>query len=307
MTEAVAPANGDVEESLRKRMQEGPRGGGRTWYEVLEVPADVGAADLHKAYDRALALVDGRSIGGYLMLDPLAAERARTDVEAAFFVLGDAERRKGYDDRLRAPQSAAVAADAPHSIGTAQTDKDSAPTGLRFTAPAEPSEATPAAYGPPGSPPPAATAILFAPPTTAPGVAAAEDTRTVDALSVLAVAAEAISPAAVAQPPVVVIALPGSEAPDALPDSGPIAGALIRAIREARGMTLEELAEATKIRRPYLSAVEQEDLVNLPARVYLRGFLTQVARVLKLDRARLAEGYLLTVERLSKSAPPLDR
>ena len=30
---------------------------------------------------------------------------------------------------------------------------------------------------------------------------------------------------------------------------------------------------------------------------YLRGFLTQIARVLKVDRARLAEGYLQFVEK----------
>ncbi len=85
-----------------------------------------------------------------------------------------------------------------------------------------------------------------------------------------------------------------------MPDSGEIPGALIRELREARGLTLEDMASATKIRKPYLRAIEEEDHPNLPARVYLRGFLTQIARMLKVDRQRLADGYLLTAERLSK-------
>jgi hypothetical protein len=89
-----------------------------------------------------------------------------------------------------------------------------------------------------------------------------------------------------------------------LPDDGEIPGSLIRELRESLGLTLDGLAEATKIRKAYLRAVEEEDVSNLPARVYLRGFLTQVARVLKVDRARLAEGYLLTVERASRTVPP---
>jgi cytoskeletal protein RodZ len=80
-----------------------------------------------------------------------------------------------------------------------------------------------------------------------------------------------------------------------LPD-GPISGEFIKELRVTRGLSLDEVADATKIRKPYLKAVEDEDLTGLPARVYLRGFLTQVARVLKVDRVRLAEGYLQFVE-----------
>jgi hypothetical protein len=82
-----------------------------------------------------------------------------------------------------------------------------------------------------------------------------------------------------------------------LPD-GDLGGDVIRTLREGRGMTLDALAEATKIRKPYLKAIEEQDIPNLPARVYLRGFLTQIARVLKVDRARLADGYLACVEKL---------
>src|SRR5688500_13776735 len=101
MTEATTPANGHGHDPLQTRVDEGPKGGARTWYDVLEVAADASTADVQKAYDRALALVEGRNIGGYLMLDPLAAESARADVEAAYAVLGDVDRRAAYDEKLR--------------------------------------------------------------------------------------------------------------------------------------------------------------------------------------------------------------
>src|SRR5687768_13023940 len=94
------------------------------------------------------------------------------------------------------------------------------------------------------------------------------------------------------QPPTAAMPAPGT-----LPEAGEIGGALIRELREGRGLSIDEVADATKIRKPYLKAIEEEDIPNLPARVYLRGFLTQVARVLKVDRNRLAEGYLQLVER----------
>ena len=82
----------------------------------------------------------------------------------------------------------------------------------------------------------------------------------------------------------------------ALPE-GEITGQHIKELREHRGLSLDAMAEATKIRKQYLRAIEDHDYPNLPARVYLRGFLTQVARVLKVDRQRLAEGYLQFVEK----------
>jgi flagellar biosynthesis protein FlhG len=74
-------------------------------------------------------------------------------------------------------------------------------------------------------------------------------------------------------------------------------GQVLKKLREARGLSLDELAELTKIRRPYLQAIEDQDLENLPARVYLRGFLTQIARALRVDKTRLAEGYVSFVAR----------
>jgi hypothetical protein len=81
---------------------------------------------------------------------------------------------------------------------------------------------------------------------------------------------------------------------------GEVNGQTLRRLREARRLTIDELAEATKIRRPYLAAIEEQDLDALPARVYLRGFLTQIARVLRVDKQKLADGYLAFIARFGR-------
>ncbi len=54
------------------------------WCEILDVTPGANTVELKAAYDRAIALIDGKSVGGYLMLDPIAAQAARDDVERAY-------------------------------------------------------------------------------------------------------------------------------------------------------------------------------------------------------------------------------
>jgi flagellar biosynthesis protein FlhG len=69
-------------------------------------------------------------------------------------------------------------------------------------------------------------------------------------------------------------------------------GPLLRQIREAIGVELREIAERSKIGMAYLSALEGEVFGKLPAPVYVRGFLSEYARILGLDAARVKQTYL---------------
>ena len=60
-------------------------------------------------------------------------------------------------------------------------------------------------------------------------------------------------------------------------------GEQFRAAREARGITLSEVAERIHIRSVYLQAIEEEDWPSIGAAVYVRGFLRTYARFLGLD------------------------
>jgi cytoskeleton protein RodZ len=60
-------------------------------------------------------------------------------------------------------------------------------------------------------------------------------------------------------------------------------GERIRAAREARGLSLSDVAEQIRIRSLYLAAIEDENWSTIGAPVYVRGFLRTYARYLGLD------------------------
>jgi flagellar biosynthesis protein FlhG len=69
-------------------------------------------------------------------------------------------------------------------------------------------------------------------------------------------------------------------------------GPLLRKVRESQGIELSEIASRTKISRSHLSALEEEDYADLPAIVYVRGFVTELAKYLRLDPAQVQRTYL---------------
>ena len=60
-------------------------------------------------------------------------------------------------------------------------------------------------------------------------------------------------------------------------------GRLLEQKRKERGLTLEEVEQATKIRKRYLTGLERDDYAILPDAVYVRGFLKTYANYLGLD------------------------
>ncbi len=69
-------------------------------------------------------------------------------------------------------------------------------------------------------------------------------------------------------------------------------GAAIRRAREARRISLDDLCDYTRISKTYLQALEDDDFNKLPAAVYVRGFLQQVGKRLKLPVEELTQKYL---------------
>ncbi len=69
-------------------------------------------------------------------------------------------------------------------------------------------------------------------------------------------------------------------------------GALLRKVREARGIELADVAARTKIALSHLRALEEEAFATLPAVVYTRGFVQELAKALGLDPSHVARSYL---------------
>jgi flagellar biosynthesis protein FlhG len=69
-------------------------------------------------------------------------------------------------------------------------------------------------------------------------------------------------------------------------------GALLRKVRESQGIELSDIAQRTKISVPHLAAIEAEAPGDLPAAVYVQGFVQTVAKFLKLDPAQVSKTYM---------------
>ena len=74
--------------------------------------------------------------------------------------------------------------------------------------------------------------------------------------------------------------------------SGPSHGSTLRAAREARGLSLEDVARVTSIWHPYLRALEMDAPPSrFPAPAYARFFLREYADFLGLDAGALTERF----------------
>ncbi len=71
-------------------------------------------------------------------------------------------------------------------------------------------------------------------------------------------------------------------------------GETLRREREMRGVSLEEIANATRISTRFLLALENEQWHELPGGVFNRGFVRSVSRFLGLDEDALMSEYSLT-------------
>ncbi len=69
-------------------------------------------------------------------------------------------------------------------------------------------------------------------------------------------------------------------------------GEFIKKVREYKKINLEKLNEKTKINSYYINAIEKMDSKNLPATVFVRGYVVQIAKALGLNEKVVADSYM---------------
>jgi cytoskeletal protein RodZ len=68
-------------------------------------------------------------------------------------------------------------------------------------------------------------------------------------------------------------------------------GARLRAAREARGLSLRELSDQTRIARRYLEAIEADDYKELPGGIFNRSFIKAYAKAVGFNEAEAVSAY----------------
>ncbi len=88
-------------------------------------------------------------------------------------------------------------------------------------------------------------------------------------------------------------------------------GALLRHAREAKGMSIADVAEVTRVAQRQLEAIERSDFRSLPGTPYAVGFARAYARAVGMDEVAVARGVREELGTLDPSHPyeafePLD-
>jgi hypothetical protein len=308
-------------------------------YEVLDVPFDASTAVIAEAVDRAQALYAPGSLATYTLMDPEEEHLLVRLLEEARATLLDPAARARYDEQITGPDSAPPPAQAPSPAldaairaawpelppvfpsapQPADADEDeeeddewedvpvgasasaaAAPEPVRPPAPVIPAMRVEAPVAPPPAQPPAA------PPAAASAAAAPTGPRAPILLS-----REVASPLATERPtstPVpITTPAPAAVAPVPPVEGTTWSGEVLRQIREARGISPQQISERTKVTRHHIENIEADRFELLPAAVYLRGILLSIARELRLDGQKVARSYLERVALASSPTAPLPR
>jgi curved DNA-binding protein CbpA len=288
----------------------------RSHYDLLELTPDASPQEVRAAYLRVKAAYRKDSVALYSLISESETEDLLRRIEEAYQVLSHPDRRREYDLKHgmlgiggAVPQGAATAAGRPNVVSIDRVPPmDSSSSGMDILVPPSTDftqAPRPAAIAgtiqvldtsDPQSP---FTSTPFSPASQAP-TAASWPSSPAGATSSAPRSEQDLGPV---RPPNLRPGLASSfqHPQDAFADQAIAAeiqneqewrGPFLRRVREARNVPLEELSDYTKISKTYLLAIEEENWPKLPAAVYLRGFVTQMAKYLKLPHDKVAQTYV---------------
>jgi hypothetical protein len=273
-------------------------------YSLLEVHRFAPKSEIVKAYHRLKAAFDPDSLATYSLFSPDEARLIAARIDEAFRVLIDERKKEVYDKWLQAREKGedleepVFTRDAASDAAVATAVASSGTTEIKPFTPRKGPVLRPVPPGgfPETKPAPAAT-------SSAPASAAAVATAPAQAPAVSA-PVRAPEPAPQAALASVAIPVADEEQLKALfAANRDRDGGFYRAVREARGITLQQVSEKTKISLMYLRFIEDNNYRDLPAPVYLRGFLVQIGKFYRVEGVdALAEAYMAIADKRKKEA-----
>lgn len=238
-----------------------------TFYDLLDLAPDATPNEIREAYIRIKSTFQKDSPALYTLMDASEGSEMIRKIEQAYEILSNPQKRREYDrhfGRIEMEPSKVFSIDRRPPME--QVDDES---------------------------------ILVAPvmdhgETSPPPITRAPD-----------IAADAFPPAPAlssppCRPPHAPANAPGSEIDAAIRAETEWSGSFLRKIRESRGLAPEDIMAAIRITKAYLIAIEEENFAKLPAPVYIRGFIMQISKILKLPAPLVTNAYL---ERYKKAYP----
>lgn len=233
---------------------------GVNYYEILEVDSTAPPSEIHRAYQKARATYSPENPALYSMFTDVEAQELLRLVEEAYQVLGNNTRRRNYDIDLGIPT--VISPNMPDS-GVHNLPE-------RFGA----SEPAPQVAKP--APPP----TTLTPSDISPHYQVRKRDPSLEPLP------PGMGRTALGTYPL------DEKMEREIESATDFDGPFLSRIRTYKKITLEQLVDLTRISRTYLAAVESNNFKALPASVFVRGFIVQIARALGLSETRVASSYM---------------
>ena len=276
-------------------------------YDILDIKPDASPQEIREAYLRTKAAYGKDSVALYTLITADERERMLAQIQEAYEILSNSDKRRDYDrhhgllshgeDTLGAMEAAApTRAPAHHkiiSIDRVAPMESSANSEALLVAPTT-DFTEGAASIPPGSPAGLASGSTHSttlqptsPPTSA-------SQPIFNSSSAIPSAASGSAPGAgLGKSSIPPTSKPADHALNQeIAQEVEWKGPFLRRVREGRRMSIEELSNITKVSKTYLQAIEEENFAKLPAPVFLRGFITQMAKTLRLPHEQVVSAYM---------------
>jgi hypothetical protein len=226
------------------------------YYDLLDVKPEATPEQIREGYLRAKAAYGKGSLAIYTLMDPQETQETLAKIEEAYQVLSAPERRKEYDQRHGSISTPAIAGGGA-AIDAAQPFEARAPREELRIAKVISIDRNPV--------------IETAPPVSRASVETVEHTTVADSIS-----------ESVKDPTI----------DEEIANQSDWSGAFLKRVREARCLSIEEMSNITRVAKSYLMAIEADDYAKLPVAVFTRGFVIQIAKILKLPHEKVSLHFM---------------
>lgn len=257
----------------------------QTFYEILEVPTSASQEEIVRAFQRAKATYSGSSPALYSVFSKDEAEELLRLINEAYTTLSNATTRRAYDQQLFDTARKAAGGSSGALPANERTDSHGHSSDSSFNAipsadlmeAIQPSENDSAsAYSKIASVPrrgdldEASSAVVKKPNSPAKPVS---NNPNVGRTRFSEFDKDAVVEKEIAEQEV-------------------FDGTFLQRIRIYKRVSLDQICEFSRVGRHYVVAIENNDFHALPAPVFVRGFVMQLARILELDEKKVAESFI---------------
>ncbi len=232
------------------------------YYELLDIGLTADEDEIRRAYQNAKQLYSKDSLAAYGLYSAAELELISTRVEEAFRILLTPEKRKEYNETM-----------------LSGPEKKSGGVSFKLQAIGRENENS-------------NESIIDRPRSQREEQPPPEDFESFDAEEIDEFEEDGAPEAAIIN----TLSEAAHHAAPELPAGLEISGEQLQGMREQLGISLDEIAEETKISKGNLRYIENEDWTKLPAPVYIRGFLTAYAKALKIDPKRVVSDMMKRYE-----------